>query len=570
MKKKLSAIMISLRSPLTLFWVIIAAFFFVNTFHESYPDEFDNILGGWYIIHGRLPYVGFFTHHGPIAYFIAAVALLFSGQSFVRFRIVYAIILFVYTFFIARFLRKSIGKEIMHPILIFVGLIAVSATYYWFHMLLADTVSAFLLLPTIVLLLLKPLYKKTFTLKDIAFISITTALAVLCSLTYVYLIICVYIFILILFLQQEKTWFNQRIAKAMCITVAPYVVFGIYLLVSRSFSDYFYDSIIFNQKYYIYNYPRPAGVTTINPIRFAIVIAYDFFTSFFTLLVQIKDFNFSYPANITFALADAVMTMYLLSKRKFLLTLFFIASCIYANGRSNPLNSGETDYQSAVYIFISLFSLSYLLVALYQELKNNADAAKKFLYGMLFVPLSIYALFLGIYFFNKFEVRYYPKYMGSAPLIYDRPQVAPIINEIMTPQDTVWIGPFSFEELFYTNIPLATRYQILNPGMGESDRISQAQVSEIQTTKPKIIWYNKDFFILGRKPADYAVAFNAELLQDYVSLYDYRDGKTKYVSQLPITQYVDLEKFLYMRKENAPEIIQRLLSHNLVRAVSTK
>lgn len=567
MKQKLLGV---IRSPLTLFWAVIALFFFLNTFHESYPDEFDNILGGWYIIHGRLPYIGFFTHHGPIAYFVAAISVLFSGQSFVRFRIVYALLLFLYTFFIVRFLKKSIGKEILHPLLIFVGFIAISATYYWFHMLLADTLSAYFLLPPIILLLLKSLYKKKITLSDVTFLSVTTALAVLSSLTYIYLILCIYLFALILFLQQEKTVFNKNIAKAIGIALAPYIVFGLYLLVTRSFSDYFYDSVIFNQKYYIYNYPRPAGVTSINPIRFAVVIAYDFLTSFFTLLVQIKDFNLSYPANITFALADLIMIIYLLSKKKYLATIFFFLSFMYANARSNPLNSAETDYQSAVYIFISLFALSFLLFAFYEELKNNGDFAKKLIYSICFIPLGIYGLFLGIYFFNKFEVKYYPKYMGSAPLIYDRPQVAPIINEVLTPQDTAWVGPFSFEELFYINIPLATRYQILNPGMGESHRISKGQVAEIEQSKPKIIWYDKDFHILGRKPADYAVAFNAMLAKDYVNLFDYRNGKIRYASTVPASQYVDLDKFLYIRKDDAQEMIQRLLDHNLIKAFPAK
>ncbi len=74
-----------------LFVLVMLGIFLINTVHEQYPDEFDNILGGWYILHGRLIYTGFFTHHGPVAYYIAALVEIFSGQSFVRFRIVYSI-----------------------------------------------------------------------------------------------------------------------------------------------------------------------------------------------------------------------------------------------------------------------------------------------------------------------------------------------------------------------------------------------------------------------------------------------------------------------------------------------
>jgi hypothetical protein len=35
------------------------AILFANTFHEEYPDEYDNIVGGKLIVHGILPYTGF-------------------------------------------------------------------------------------------------------------------------------------------------------------------------------------------------------------------------------------------------------------------------------------------------------------------------------------------------------------------------------------------------------------------------------------------------------------------------------------------------------------------------------
>ena len=38
------------------YWVLLFWILYTNTFHEEYPDEFDNILGGYYILHGKLPY----------------------------------------------------------------------------------------------------------------------------------------------------------------------------------------------------------------------------------------------------------------------------------------------------------------------------------------------------------------------------------------------------------------------------------------------------------------------------------------------------------------------------------
>src|SRR3989344_2656306 len=68
-------------------FVLLFFLFLVNSVHESYPDEFDNILGGWYSLKGQLIYKDWFTHHAPIAYWTASLVEIFSGQSFVKFRI---------------------------------------------------------------------------------------------------------------------------------------------------------------------------------------------------------------------------------------------------------------------------------------------------------------------------------------------------------------------------------------------------------------------------------------------------------------------------------------------------
>src|SRR6185312_10977320 len=133
-----------------------------------------------------------------------------------------------------------------------------------------------------------------------------------------------------------------------------------------SLGDYVYQAIIFNQKYYIYNYPGLEG-GHINPIRFAIVIFHDFYENFFTLLMQVRDFNFAYPFNVTLAVVNIVFLIYTLFKRNYKLFFFVLLFIVYANARSNPLTSKETDYQSAVYIISSLVTLCFLIPEVYGE-----------------------------------------------------------------------------------------------------------------------------------------------------------------------------------------------------------
>src|SRR5579864_2819795 len=155
-----------------LFVLVMLGIFLANSMHESYPDEFDNILGGWYILHGRLIYTGFFTHHGPVAYYLASLVEIFSGQSFVKFRIVYSILLIAYFLWTYVFLKKRVGAAKSLPYLYFIPIIGIAATYFWGHMLLADTISGFFLTPVYALLLLKIFYRENLIKKDFIFISV--------------------------------------------------------------------------------------------------------------------------------------------------------------------------------------------------------------------------------------------------------------------------------------------------------------------------------------------------------------------------------------------------------------
>ena len=552
------------------FWGILLVLFFLNSFHESYPDEWDNILGGWDILHGRLIYTGFFTHHGPAAYFLSAVVLFFSGHSFVRFRVVYNVLLFLFMGISYLFLRRQVGADKTKFLPAIIATIAIASTYFWSQMLLADNIAAFCLLIVYGLLFLKDFYKQRIHLLDMFVITSLTSVALLSSLTYLYLSLGVYLYIAFEYIREhkKKTWSIQTL-KTAGILVYPYVLFGFYLIVTGSVATYWYDAITFNEKYYIYNYPGPHE--HINPIRFAIVIANYVVDALVTLLVQVKDFNLLYPLNITLAVGNLGVLIYLWMKgyRKLsIVALFFI---IYSNARSNPLTSAEHDYQSQVYIFITLFNIFFFLTSVYKQLNvATVQLGKKVIFSTMLVVIGIYTLFTEIMFLHSFAGKYYPKYMGTAPLIYDRPEIAPIINQLLSPSEYVWVGPFEFEELFFIHAKPASHVQILNPGGGHSPIISGQLVSDLETTKPKIIWYDIHFFILGQKPEDYATLLNKEISDHYIELYLYRDGKTRYVSLLPRTEKVDLEGRLFLRKENAKEMIQRLLANNMVKAVSVK
>jgi hypothetical protein len=551
-----------------IFVLVMIAIFLINTFHESYPDEFDNILGGWYILHGRLIYTGFFTHHGPVAYYLAALVEIFSGRSFVRFRIIYSIFLIAYFLWSYVFLKKRVGIIKSRPYLYFIPVIGIAATYFWGQMLLADTISGFFLTPVYVLLLLKMYYRENLIKKDFIFISVLTALALLSSLTYTYFIAFVALCSLgyYIFIQADKP-VKKQIFQILGIFLAPYIVFFIYLILTGSLSDFIYQAITFNTKYYIYNYPRPPGSSHINPIRYAIVIAHDVLGDFFSLAIQIKDFNFNFPFNATLLLANIVLLIYLLIKRNYYFAIFLFLFLIYSNARTDPLTSRETDYQSAVYMMLSLFNICFVIPELYKELNTSTLLGKRVILIGCFALISIFSLFTGFFLFNLWMDKAYNKYMGTEPLIYDRPIIAPVINSVVTPGDYMWIGPFSFEDLFFANGNIPSKYQILIPDMGQSQEIQTQMLADFQTHKPKIIYFDREFYVLGKDPDEYGQFFINFLNANYITLYNYRDGNTQYVSVPPVTLQMDLEKKLYINKSDVKEVIQKLIQANYIKPV---
>jgi hypothetical protein len=266
------------------------------------------------------------------------------------------------------------------------------------------------------------------------------------------------------------------------------------------------------------------------------------------------------------AIADLVLMMYLAFNKKYLLSLFVLFIIIFANARSEPLTSKETDYQSAVYMVFSLFAVVYMLFQLYERLKERLLLERKVIYSVFFLILSVYALFDGLYLWRVFSEKAYGRYMGTAPRIYDRPQIAPMLNAVVAPGETTWIGPFEFEELFYTKAPIASKYQIFNPGEGHSPKIQNELISDFEKNKPKIIWFDKRFSILGQRPEQYGQDFIQYLTDHYETVMQHAEsGGVKYVPNYPFEQRVDIETKLYIRKDNFDEIISRLLEKGYIR-----
>ncbi len=169
-------------------------------------------------------------------------------------------------------------------------------------------------------------------------------------------------------------------------------------------------------------------------------------------------------------------------------------------------------------MMISLFNICFALPTVYQELNAQIQPAKRMLLSVSFILLFAYSLFGSFFLFDTWFEKAYDKYMGTAPLIYDRPVVAPVINSIISPNDYMWIGPFAFEDLFFANGNIPSKYQILIPDMSKSQKIEDGILADFNAHKPKVIYFDKTYFILGSDPEMYGQFFLNFLNQNYVTL----------------------------------------------------
>lgn len=563
-KQHLNLSTIQKRAPVILLWGSILLVFFTNTVHESYPDEFDNMLGGWYLIHGKLIYKNFFTHHAPFAYVFSGIIELLSWNSFVKFRLIYALIAFGYMIFVYRTLAKRVGAARVTFFPFFVLLFGIAATYFWGHMVLADNLAALLMVLVYGLLALKSYYHEKMTQSDLILISIVSALVLFTSLTYLYAVAFVYLFTFVMYCIIARFDFSVRnIVRLIGIVAAPYLVLFFLLLITGALSDFWYQTIVFNQKFYIYNYPGVQG--TINPIRYAIVIAQNFHNNFSSLLIGVKDLNFNFPFNITLAVANTSLLIFLVFKRKYSLAIFTLMLLVYANARSNPLESRETDYQASVYIVLSLFNLCFVLQQLYQEINRDIEQSKKIIFGFLLLVAGTYGFFNTTFLLRKYAEKTYNKYMGIQPLIYDRPEIAPVINSLVSKNEYMWIGPFEFGELFYSKGKVPSNYIILLPEFAKSPKIMEEMVQDFTKNKPKVIYFDKTYSIRGYRPEEYGGFFQKFLDENYVTLYSMRTDTKKYMSNVPITLHIDYETKLFIRKDRVNEVVAKLLETNIIR-----
>ncbi len=559
---------------LYFFFGLIFVFFLVNAFHESYPDEFDSISGGKFILQLKVPYKDWFQHHQPGAYLLAAFILPFAGLSFVKFRVGLAIAFFAINVGLYLLLRKRFPRDGLPWYLAYLAVLAVSATYFWGHMLLADTLAAYFLIPAYAYLVASEV-KDRFDIKDFTIVTLLLFFTWFTSMTYTYVVVGLGVYALFRFLasvRRSVAGIINGAKKAVVIAIIPYLLFFGFLGAVGSIKDYYFANVTYNQEFYIYNYPRPPGAR-FNPIRYAVILTDQFFNNYAPALAGFPSFPLLDPLQVTVALSHAAFFVYILLSRNWRFLFPFFILVVFGSARSNAQALKPTDYQSAVYITSGFLHGLWTLFALSKSLTmNTLDFLQKLFRSTLLVLLAVYWFFTAFFVLLKFEQTFYPKYMGTLPIIYDDPEVAPIINKITTKNDYAWIGPFEFEEVFYlTHAKMPTKYHWFLDHAARS-KIKDELIADFQKRKPKVVVFKRTYAPWGGNP----YTFNY-FLADYLDKYYFRLftlsstlADVEYKWKTGNTAHFDLDgdfNFDLLRKD---EILKELEEKGLIEQISKK
>jgi len=511
-----------------------------------YPDEFVNILAGKFINMGKVPYRDFFDHHLAGAWYLAAILQWFSFGSYVLFRFWWGAFAFLCLLGTARYIKKR--KSSAYPyFLAYFTVYPFITVYYWTHLFLADSL-AFLFFSIIFWLLMVETFEKDTNEKFIYKLSFVNFLFVFSSLTFIYIAIPFYVWMLYLLVGKQFNW--AKVFKLVGISMVPYVLYGLYLLVSNSWREFYISNFVYNTTLYI-SIPNFVKGPHFNPIKFALTLIFNFYESYIPLLVRIKEFNLFFPVDLTLALGSFLLLLFMFFENKIAFFLFFIILSFSAP-RSNLMKIGETDYQSGM--FIALGMISALMVFWRYKFVIFKEEYLGFFKKLLVSLLLFYFVFGLLFLIKNTYDKFYLRHTQKMPGIYNVAYSASFIDEITEKGDYFWVGPYEPNEAFFVKkAMLPGKFPTLLPQFRESEYFRSEFLKQFEINPPKIIIYKHEASIFMTPAMEFGKFF-----------VDWMKGRYTSIEEMPGVQVqnsptsFNLKTDLYLLNSDKTNLLQRL------------
>lgn len=530
-------------------FIVIALFFLVNATYVSYPDEFVNFLAGQSINHGGLPYRDFFDHHLPFAWYLSAILLRFSGD-FILFRLLWAGFAFVLLYLLGSWLRKNyrefynyyLGFFITYPLL---------AVYFWFHLFIADSLAVLFFSIAFWLLIVQTLTNRV-NFKTLVVASLATFAMLFSSLTFLYIAAALYLWQL--YLVGFK---NKKLVLFILYSATPYLVYLLYLMLSGTFSDFYFANVTYNKDLYISipNYTK--GGRFFNPLKFGLTLIHNFYQGYLPLLSKIKHLDLYLPVGVLSGLSTLLLLL-LLSLRNFSIAAIFFLILSFSAPRGNIENYKETDYQSAMFLVLGLISAMIVLYLLKrfkskEEILNDVRRVAQFLVAVFFFFTFIFLLYNT---YKKFFLRYTQQMPGITNYSYG----AQFVDRIIDEGDYFWMGPYEpHHEFFVKKGRLPGKYPTLLPQFRENDFLKQSFIEQFEKNPPKVIVYLHEASIFQTPALEFGEFFLDWMDSKYTSLENVPN-----INTLRSPSEFNLRTDLYVRNDKLDEVLENLRNQGYI------
>ncbi len=511
------------------------------------------MLGGKFILSGKLPYRDFFDHHLPGAWYISAFLQLFSFGSYIWHRIWWAVLSYIALFLVSKHIKKT-NKE-AHPFyLCYFLLYPFITVYYWTHLFLADSL-AFLFFSVLFWVLIVETFNKKTEEKTLYILTLVNFLFVFSSLTFIF--IAGFFYLWILYLQQRAKINIKKALSLIGLSLAPYVLYGLFLLVTGTLKDFYISNFVYNTKLYI-DIPNYTKGRFFNPLKFGLTIIYNFYQSYLPLLVRIKEFNLYFPVDLMLALGSFMLLLFLGIENK-LIAVFFFLILSFSAPRSNLMKIGETDYQSGM--FIALGTISTLIVfwrSRYIVLKEEYLIFGK---KIFLVFLVFFTLFASLFLFKNTYDKFYLRYTQKMPGIYDIADSGFFIDEMVERGEYFWIGPYEPNEAYFVKYgKLPGKYPTLLPQFREDEYFKNDFLAQFEKNPPQIIIYKHEASIFMTPSMEFGAFFIDWMSKRYTSIENMPDDFT--IEKSPST--FNLKTDLYIRNDKKTDMLQKMQKNGYI------
>lgn len=525
-----------------IIYAVTLIFFITNFKYISYPDEFVNLLAGLAINQGKLPYVHFFDHHLPFAWYLAAIFLAFSFKSFVLFRFYYAIFMFASLSLLAVFIRRHFRDFYKYYLGFFVFYPLISV-YFWIHIYIADSLAVLFFSLIFWLLAIQTLSQKIIY-KAMVAASLLTFAMIFSSLTFLYLGLALYLWQLFLLWPDRK-----KVFRLVLWIVAPYLIYFIFLLITQSFKDFYFSNFTYNTEHYI-SIPNYVRGRFFNPLKFALTLIFNFHTNYLPLLTKIKHLDLYLPIGVLAGMGSLTLLILFLS-RNLVLGLIFFLVLSFSAPRSNIQTVNETDYQAAMFVVlgtISTFIALYLLKRLRLSEQFLADL-KRVIYSILAILLFFSFIFLLANTYNK----YFLRYTQIMPSINNYSATALFLDEILNEDDVFWVGPYEPHEAFFVKAKLIGKYPTLLPQFKENEHLKSGFLEEFEKNPPKIVIFRHEASVFNTPSEKFGDFFLSWMSDKYTQI-----EKIEGIKILKSPSSFNLRTDLYLRNDYRDSLLETL------------